>query len=91
MIDFKSLVQKESVEDAVAFFARSPNGIGYPNLDRFYTRYRFDVISEGELLSTVIKMTDKGIIKGGESPLHYIKGPNWKEPKFVTDKKYGIE
>lgn len=47
-------------------------------------------ISNIELISIVKKMRENGDIsfngKGG-----YKKGPNWKEPRFVTEKKYGIE
>ncbi|ESH20104.1 hypothetical protein SEEGA711_23814 [Salmonella enterica subsp. enterica serovar Gaminara str. ATCC BAA-711] len=36
MIDFKSMIEKESVYDVVSFFAGSKKGIGYPQLDNFF-------------------------------------------------------
>ncbi|MEQ9968516.1 hypothetical protein ABRP72_04930 [Pectobacterium carotovorum] len=50
MVDLKAIIEKESVSDIVSFFAGSTKGIGYPQLDNFFVRYRFDVISDGELL-----------------------------------------
>ncbi|AVJ16757.1 hypothetical protein CLM71_06235 [Serratia sp. MYb239] len=89
MIDFKSMIEKESICDAVSFFAGSTRGIGYPQLDNFFVRYRFDVIGNGELLKVFEDMRSNGIVEWGEKML-VKKGPNWKAPAFVTEKKYGI-
>ncbi|MPQ71568.1 MULTISPECIES: hypothetical protein [unclassified Pseudomonas] len=88
MIDFKSLVEGESVKDIISFLAGSEKGIDYRSLDRFFVRYRFDVVEKGELLSTVREMGASGVIQQGEHPMTYIKGPNWKEPAFVAENKY---
>lgn len=91
MIDFKQLIEKEKVQDVILFLAgRKAEGISHPQLDRNYVMYGHQLISNIELISLVKKMREEGLItsndKGG-----YKKGPNWKEPKFVTEKKYGIE
>ncbi|WP_323658839.1 hypothetical protein [Pectobacterium versatile] len=36
MIDFKAIIEKESVSDIVSFFTGSTKGIGYPQLDNFF-------------------------------------------------------
>lgn len=54
-----------------------------------YVSYKFEVISEGVLLSEYKKLFDNGELKY-DSNKNVIKGPNWKEPAFVTQKKYGI-
>lgn len=90
MTDFKSMIEKESVSDIVSFFAGLTKGIGYPQIDNFFVRYRFDVVSRGELLKVFEELRKSGVVEWGEKML-VKKGPNWKEPKFVTEKKYGIK
>lgn len=89
MIDLKTIIEKESVSDIVSFFAGSTKGIGYPQLDNFFVRYRFDVISDGGLLKVFDDLLKAGVVEWGEKML-VKKGPNWKEPKFVAEKKYGF-
>jgi hypothetical protein len=36
------------------------------------------------------QLRQNGVVMWGDKML-VKKGPNWKEPKFVTEKKYGIE
>jgi hypothetical protein len=89
MIDFKAMIEKERVYDVVSLFAGCTKGIGYPQLDNFFVRYRFNVVSNGELSKVFDEMLRDGVVNFGNKML-VIKGPNWKEPKFVTEKKYGI-
>ncbi|KAA3668080.1 hypothetical protein [Pectobacterium carotovorum] len=89
MIALKAIIEKESVSDIVSFFAGSTKGIGYPQLDNFFVCYRFDVISDGELLKVFDDLLKTGVVEWGEKML-VKKGPNWKEPKFVAEKKYGF-
>lgn len=56
MIDFKSMIEKESVFDVISFFSSSKKEIGYPQIDNFFVRYRFDVISNGEFMRTFTRM-----------------------------------
>ncbi|MBA5601400.1 hypothetical protein H1224_10070 [Pectobacterium aroidearum] len=89
MIDFNAMFEKESVSDIVSFFAGSTKGIGYPQLDNYFVRYRFDVIGDGELLKVFDDLLKAGVVEWGGKML-VKKGPNWKEPKFVIEKKYGF-
>ncbi|HDU4711202.1 TPA: immunity protein [Klebsiella aerogenes] len=87
MLDLESIYKNESVEDVLLHFTlRTP----YPSIDRMYVNYKFEVIEHGELLRTHQRLFDEGKLKNTGGPLPE-KGPNWKEPKFVAEKKYGIE
>jgi len=50
-------------------------------------RYNHDAIRHGELESAYTRLIEAGVLANGEKGLA-IKGPNWKAPKFVTEKKY---
>lgn len=91
MIDFKSMFENEKVQEIILFLSgRKKSGISHPQLDGYCTKYGSKRISNIELISLVKGMRENGEIssngKGG-----YKKGPNWKKPQFVTEKKYGIE
>ncbi|EOF4707028.1 MULTISPECIES: hypothetical protein [Klebsiella] len=90
MIDFERMVAEQTLVDIILFLVRNENGFGYPQMDRFFSRYKFSVIENGEFMKTFEQMRQKGVVEWGEKML-VKKGPNWKEPKFVTEKKYGIE
>lgn len=90
MIDFKSMVSEQNLVDIILFLVRKENGFGYPQMDRFFSRHKFSVIENGEFMRTFEQMRLKGEVELREKML-VVKGPNWKEPRFVTDKKYGIE
>ncbi|MBH1919786.1 immunity protein [Serratia marcescens] len=82
----KDIVKNESVEDVLTFLGPTSD---YRKLDRLYTYNRFDAISSGELSSTYDALLQKGVLQDQNGKV--VKGPNWKEPKFVAEKKYGIE
>ncbi|MCG7368078.1 immunity protein [Pantoea sp. ACRSH] len=87
MLDLEGIYKNESVEDVLLHFApQTP----YPGIDRMYVRFKFDVIENGELLRTYQRLCKEGKLTETGKPLPE-KGPNWKEPAFVTQKKYGIE
>ncbi|HGJ5874942.1 immunity protein [Arsenophonus apicola] len=87
MIDLENIYKNESVEDVLLYFAlRTP----YPTIDRMYVKYNFEVAATGELLQTHHRLFNEGKLKKTSNPLPE-KGPNWKEPRFVTEKKYGIK
>jgi len=86
MLDLEGIYKNESVEDVLLHFAlRTP----YPSIDRMYVNYKFEVVAHGELLKTHQRLFTEGKLLKTGKPLPE-KGPNWKEPKFVTEKKYGI-
>lgn len=90
MIDLERLVNEESVSDVIAFLVRNDSGFGYPQMDRFFSRHNFSVVGNGEFMRTFEKLRQNGVVEWGDNML-VKKGPNWKEPEFVTNKKYGIE
>lgn len=83
----EKIIKNETVEDVLLAFA--PN-TAYQGIDRMYIRYRFDVVADRRLLFTYQRLIKEGKLVEDEKG-HTFKGPNWKEPKFVTDKKYDIE
>lgn len=91
MINFKPMFENEKIQEIILFLSgRKDNGISHPQLDGYCTTYGNNRISNIELISLVKDMREKGYIssngRGG-----YKKGPNWKAPAFVTEKKHGIE
>ncbi|AAS63330.1 immunity protein [Yersinia pestis] len=83
----EKIIQNETVEDVLLAF--TPN-TAYQGIERMYVRYRFNIVSNRELLFTYQRLIKEAKLAEDEKG-HTLKGPNWKEPKFVTDKKYGIE
>lgn len=90
MIDLERLAKEEKVSDVIAFLVRKEDGFGYPQMDRFFSRYNVTVVENGDFMRIFEKLRQDGIVEWGDKMI-VKKGPNWKEPKFVTDKKYGIE
>ena len=84
MSTIEQIVRNEPLADIVTAFGI---GLAYPSLDRMIGRYRFEVIANGELLSTYARLFEEGVLANGEGPIA-IKGPNWKEPNFLTEKRY---
>ncbi len=87
MINFKQLIENENVDDVLLFLAPRT---AYPSIDRLYVRYKFGIIEKGLLYPTYVKLLKEGKFSEDEKG-HTLKGPNWQAPKFVTEKKYGIE
>ena len=90
MIDFDAVVKHEEMKDVVLFLIGKKNeGMSHPSLDRFFNIHKasdkYDTYNI-QLIAVVQDLMGKGEIVSG-----YKKGPNWKEPDFVTQKKYGIE
>ncbi|BEN63498.1 hypothetical protein ACUZX0_01955 [Serratia marcescens] len=90
MIDLERLAKEEKISDVITFLVRNEGGFGYPQMDRFFSRHNFTVIGNGEFRRVFEQLRQNGVIEWGDKML-VKKGPNWKEPKFVTEKKYGIE
>lgn len=72
------------VEDVLTLFALNS---GIPSLDRMYGTYNPDVRTSGEFLATYQRLFDEGVlVRGPRGPA--LKGPNWKTPKFLLERKY---
>ncbi|MEN2396676.1 immunity protein [Pseudomonas halotolerans] len=84
MSSIEQIVKNESITDIVSAFGIS---LAYPSLDRMIGRYRFEAVANGELLRTYARLFEEGVLANGEGPVA-IKGPNWKPPTFVLEKKY---
>ncbi|WP_413504621.1 immunity protein [Serratia grimesii] len=85
-MSLKEIINNESVEDVLTFLGPTSD---YRKLDRLFTYNRFDVIASGELSAKYDDLFKKGVLQ--EQNGKVVKGPNWKAPAFVTEKKYGIE
>ncbi|PHM35618.1 immunity protein [Xenorhabdus mauleonii] len=82
----KKIIENESVEDALLYLSLKKS---YQTIDLLYVQYRFEIIAEGILLSTYMKLLQDGKLVQNEKG-KTIKGPNWREPDFIKNKKYGI-
>ncbi|MCY1177702.1 hypothetical protein D9M71_830320 [compost metagenome] len=84
MSTIKDIIVNESVVDVLtALIPRS----SYPRIDRLYVDYKFEVVANGELVSTFDKLFVDGVFAAGDNG-RTIKGPNWVEPSFIATKKY---
>lgn len=88
MIDFRRMLKNESIEDVILYLAPKNH---YSSIDRLYVKYKFNIVGDGHLIHIFGRLLKEGeLVENTNSPFSG-KGPNWKEPKFVTEKKYGIE
>lgn len=85
MADMKEIIKNETLDDVLTVFALTSD---YRQLDRLYTYTNFDVVSSGELSDKYNKLFHNGVLENKHGTV--VKGPNWKEPQFVTEKKYGF-
>ena len=79
-------MKNESITDIVSAFGIC---LAYPSLDRMVSRYRFEAVANGELLRTYARLFKEGVLANGEGPVA-IKGPNWKAPDFIKEKRYPL-
>ncbi|MFC6298106.1 immunity protein [Pseudomonas sp. CCM 7893] len=87
MLDLESVYKNESVEDVLLYFALRTT---YPNIDRMYVSYKFEVVGCGALLQIYQRLLHEGNLVENKNPLPE-KGPYWKESAFITEKRYIIE
>jgi hypothetical protein len=81
------MVENESVEDVLLFLAPIRS---FPSIDNIFVRYKFEVVKKALLYPAYANLLKEGKFIEDEKG-HTHKGPNWKAPKFVVEKKYGIE
>ncbi|PUA41272.1 immunity protein [Pseudomonas protegens] len=87
MTEQERMFKNESVEDILLHFAPR---IPYPTIDRMYVKYNFEVVADGKLLRTYQQLIKEGKLVENKKTLPE-KGQNWKEPDFVTEKRYSFE
>ncbi|RON70862.1 immunity protein [Pseudomonas fluorescens] len=80
----EEILKHEPIADVLTAFGI---GMAYPSLDRMIGRYKFELIASGELLTTYAQLFKEGVLANGDGPIP-IKGPNWKAPKFITERRY---
>ncbi|QXH44865.1 hypothetical protein KSS93_18485 [Pseudomonas xanthosomatis] len=88
MNSIHDVIKNETPTDVILFITGN-NSISHPHLDRLYNRNDWIFVGDCLGLINIIKeMINQGLIeeKGGG----YIKGPNWREPEFITLKKYNL-
>lgn len=96
MIDFDKMVQNEEMADVILFLVSlNKNGMAYPSIDRFFGRhnaaekyksYNIELIHQLKKLEETAQVFSSDTYGSG---CH--KGPYWKAPAFVNERKYGIE
>ncbi|AVJ16760.1 hypothetical protein CLM71_06265 [Serratia sp. MYb239] len=96
MIDYNAMVKNENMADVILYLVgRKEEGMAYPSIDLFFGRYKAAEKYESyniKLIHTMKELEEAGQVFSAKTyGSGYKKGPNWKEPKFVTEKKYGIE
>jgi len=85
MSPVEMIIKNETLDDIVTVFALVK---ATPHLDMMIRRYNRDLIKEyGILEASYTRLFAAGVLLDGEKGLA-IKGPNWKPPKFMTEKKY---
>ncbi|KAE9640548.1 hypothetical protein [Pseudomonas sp. PB106] len=85
MNSIEQIVKNESLDDIVTVFSLfKPN----PHLDMMIRRYNRGLISQYRALEDAYsRLILSGVLARGDKGLA-IKGPNWKAPQFVTEKRY---
>lgn len=84
MSSIKDIIINESVADVLSLLVPK---LSKPQIDRLYTTFRFECLETGELWNTYEKLVRDRVFKVDENG-RTTKGPNWKEPEFVSAKKY---
>jgi len=96
MIDYDAMVENESMADVILFLiGREVNGLSHPSIDLFFGRHKGNEKYQSYNIKLIHEIknlqSSEKILFGKKSGYGYQKGPNWKAPKFVSEKKYGIE
>ncbi|PYB75876.1 MULTISPECIES: hypothetical protein [Pseudomonas] len=88
MNTIKDIVKNEVPQDVILFLA-TDQGISHPQLDRLYSSSDWPFLSDNTSLILLINhMISEGLISfSGKA---YVKGPHWREPQFLTEKKYKL-
>lgn len=80
----EKIVKNESLDDIIAVFALFK---ATPDLEMMIRSYNRESLEHGELESAYTRLIEAGVLANGKKGLA-IKGPNWKAPQFVIEKRY---
>lgn len=96
MINYNEMVKNESMEDVILFLvARRERGLIYPAIDGFFYLHngqdKYEACNIMILRETHRLLNEEKIMCGGDKGGHYMKGPKWIEPDFMSEGKYEID
>ncbi len=89
MLDIDEMFKNEPTEDIIKFLATLKDAPDLPRMDRIFSRQGWPNTSSYELILTYDHMLEGGVIQLVPPKGKIGKGPNWTEPPFMTDKRYG--
>ncbi|PZW75606.1 hypothetical protein DFS21_112124 [Pseudomonas sp. 2848] len=82
-----AVIRNEDPQDVMLFLTATNRSISYPRIDRLYASSDWPYIGDIQGLMRVIDgMCDRGLLS--RSKQGFVKGPHWREPQFLTEKKY---
>ncbi|VVO19578.1 hypothetical protein PS718_04099 [Pseudomonas fluorescens] len=84
MSTVEKIIKNESVADVISLFALAFHPM---RIDQMYARYRKDEVPHAVFVDTYNSLFRDGVLAYDENG-KTIKGPNWKPPAFMTDKRY---
>lgn len=86
MNTINDIVKNEAPSDVILFLA-TDKGVSHPQLDRLYNKNGWPFLGDNaSLINLINDMICDGLISfSGKA---YVKGPYWREPLFLTEKKY---
>lgn len=86
----KTIVLNEKPEEVILFLTKNELGISLPQLDGLYNRANWAHVTDSwGLLSLVKSMCNAGFIQ--YSGTGVVRGPNWREPAFMLERKYTFD
>ncbi|TLP64720.1 MULTISPECIES: hypothetical protein [Pseudomonas] len=81
------IVTNEKPIDVILFLI-GRTSIDHPKLDRLYSLSGWPHIDNMLLIELIESMRLSGLIASENG--RYVKGPNWKAPQFMLEKKYTL-
>jgi len=80
----EQIFKNEPVEDVITVFALNS---GVASLDIMFGQYNPGAKKDGSFLKEYARLFEEGVLlRGGDGTV--VKGSKWKEPKFLSDRKY---
>ena len=80
----EQIFRNEPVKDVITVFALN-NGVA--SLDVMFGQYNPGAKKDGGVLKEYARLFEEGVLVRGDDGT-VVKGSKWKEPKFVSDRRY---
>ncbi|WP_110996157.1 hypothetical protein [Pseudomonas sichuanensis] len=87
MNTINEIVINENPVDVILFLTNKA-GIDHPRLDRLYSLNGWPHLNNMLLIELIQTMKFEGLIESKNG--RYVRGPHWKPPQFLLDKKYSL-